>query len=80
MPSHFAVPLKSDNYRYCECWKGDNFKKIIKKKYEKKLKKNVTKNGAKKLGAISFTIRWKSDNHVEGNREKSNIVVAILEN
>ena len=62
----FAIAFKSDNYRYRDSWKSDNFREeAIKKK-----QRNDTKKDAKRI---------KSDNFTRGNREKSNIAIAILE-
>ena len=56
----------SDNYHYRDSWKSDNFrKKAIKEK-----QRTDTKKDAKRI---------KSDNFTRGNREKSNIALAILE-
>ena len=58
---------KSDNYRYRDSWKSDNFReRAIKKK-----QRTDTRKDAKRI---------KSDNLTRGNRKKSNIAIAILEN
>ena len=57
---------KSDNYRYRDSWKSDNFReRAIKKK-----QRTDTNKDAKRI---------KSDNFTSSNREKFNIAIAILE-
>ena len=53
----------SDNYRYRDSWKSDNFRK-------RAIKNTDTKMDANKI---------KSDNFTRSNREKPNIAIAILE-
>ena len=55
---------KSDNYRFRDSWKSNNFRERAHKK------KTDTKKDAKRI---------KNDNFTRGNREKSNITIAILE-
>ena len=62
--SNIAI-AKSDNYRYRDGWKSNNFREPSKKK-----QRTDTKKDAKRI---------KSDNFTWGNREKSNIAIAILE-
>ena len=57
---------KSDNYRYCDSWKSDNFRKRAIKK------KQITDTQKDAKGI-------KSDNFTRSNREKSNIAISILE-
>ena len=50
---------KTNNYRYCDSWKSDNFRKEANKKKQR----TDTKKDAKRI---------KSDNFTRGNREKLN--------
>ena len=62
-----AVAIVVALLRYCNSWKSDNFRGS---NQERKLRTN-TINEAKKIESNNFT---------RGNRERSNIAIAILEN
>ena len=61
-----AIAFKSNNYRHCNCWKSNKYRKGNKGEKQR----NYALNEAKLIKRNSFT---------RSNRKKINIVIAILE-
>ena len=57
---------KSNNYRYCDSWKCDNFRDSNQEKKQR-------------TDTINEVMKIKSDNFTISNTEKSNIAIVILE-
>ena len=74
----FSLPplrvRKRDNYRYRDSWKSNNLSHqraiTLERELSIKSQERIKKKDAKRI---------KSDNFTRGNREKSNIAIAILE-